>query len=598
MSGISDWRELPFEEIWVTDTEFYPGVGLANGGKEGDPSTPLCLIAIEMRTGRIVKQWKGDFTPFPPYRLDSGSLFISYLLSAEFGFHQALGWGQPANALDAYVEYRHYVNDGTIKSGDRPKGYSLAGALRYFCEDEIDAAHKKDMRDRIIQGPPFTKAEKEAIHLYAIEDTYCLARVVKRLIPTIRSLPHALFRGQVMWATACQERRGIPLAGQKYHRVKSRWDDIQVDICLEADRPFGCYEIEDGKPHWRQERFASLIRRRGMVWPQYANGRYIVDTETFRDMAGRYPFMEPLRELRYTMGKLKLSDLAVGNDYRNRCLLSPYGTKTGRHAPSNSKYIFGPAKWLRHFIAPPPGRALIHRDYSQQEVRIAAVLSGDAALLHACETGDVYLGIAEQLGFIKEGMAQSELESIRTMFKTVVLGIQYGLGARSLALRTGISVVEAAEILARLRARFRAFEAFAQRAIDRAGLDLEIGTPFDWRMQCPSGINPRTVRNFPIQSTGSEILHVLVVLAERRGLKIIAPVHDAVMVEADVADADDASVALDRAMRDASAVLLKGYELPTDQQTVRPGEHFTDKRGAQMWGTVSRLVDRLESKLA
>ena len=117
-------------------------------------------------------------------------------------------------------------------------------------------------------------------------------------------------------------------------------------------------------------------------------------------------------------------------------------------------------------------------------------------------------------------------------------------------------------------------------------------------MQCLSGINPRTVRNFPIQSAGSEILHVLVVLAERRGLKIIAPVHDAVMVEADVADADDASVALDRAMRDASAVLLKGYELPTDQQIVRPGEHFTDKRGAQMWGTVSRLVDRLESKLA
>ena len=69
-------------------------------------------------------------------------------------------------------------------------------------------------------------------------------------------------------------------------------------------------------------------------------------------------------------------------------------------------------------------------------------------------------------------------------------------------------------------------------------------------------------------------------------------------VTGSAADADDVSVALDRAMRDASAVLLKGYELPTDQQIVRPGEHFTDKRGAQMWDTVSRLVDRLESKRA
>ena len=93
------------------------------------------------------------------------------------------------------------------------------------------------------------------------------------------------------------------------------------------------------------------------------------------------------------------------------------------------------------------------------------------------------------------------------MFKTVVLGIEYGLGARTLALRIGVSLFEASEILARLRARFRTFEAYAQCVVDRAGLMLEIGTPFGWYMQCPPGINPRTVRNFPIQSTGAEILH-------------------------------------------------------------------------------------------
>jgi DNA polymerase family A len=87
------------------------------------------------------------------------------------------------------------------------------------------------------------------------------------------------------------------------------------------------------------------------------------------------------------------------------------------------------------------------------------------------------------------------------------LGILYGLKARSLANRTGISRDEAREILARLKARFRVFEEFADRVADRAGLDLELSTPFDWRMRCPPGTNPRTVRNFPIQSSGSEILH-------------------------------------------------------------------------------------------
>jgi hypothetical protein len=50
-----DWTDLPFREIWVVDSEFYPGPGLANGGREGDASTPLCLVAKELRTGRVVR---------------------------------------------------------------------------------------------------------------------------------------------------------------------------------------------------------------------------------------------------------------------------------------------------------------------------------------------------------------------------------------------------------------------------------------------------------------------------------------------------------------------------------------------------------------
>ena len=139
------------------------------------------------------------------------------------------------------------------------------------------------------------------------------------------------------------------------------------------------------------------------------------------------------------------------------------------------------------------------------------------------------------------------------------------MGFRSLAARTGISLFEAGEILARLRARFRRFEDYAQSVRDYAGLHLEIGTPFGWWMQCPSGINPRTVRNFPMQSTGSEILHVACVLAERRGIEVVAPVHDAIMAEGPADQAEELSAALDQVMGDAAAVVLRGYRLPTDQ---------------------------------
>jgi len=593
------WHELPYREVWLVDTEFYPGLGLANGGKEGDAATPLCLAAREMRSGRTIRLWQDEFGPFPPYRLDNDALFIAYLNSAEFGTHIARGWGEPAASLDAYLEFRHFVNDGAVKPGQREKGFfGIGGALRYFCEDTIDLERKQSMRDRILQGPPFTAQEKQEILDYCEDDVRALERLVPHIIPTIRSLPHALFRSKFQWAIAQQERRGVPVDAPLLARIRERWSDMQLALVTELDKPFGIYEIEGGTPHWRKERFKAYVRRKRMSWPTYPDGRLDERDQTFREMEGLYPWIGPLRELRYSLSKLRLNDLSIGNDARNRVLLAAYGTKTGRCAPSNSKYLFGPAKWIRFLMTPPPGYALVHRDYCQQEVRIAAIRSGDAALLQACESGDVYMGIAGQLGFVRESINEGELKAVRALFKTVVLGIQYGLGARSLAIRAGISLFEAAEILARLRARFRAFEEYAGNVLDHAGLDLEIGTPLGWFMQCPPGINPRTVRNFPIQSTGSEILHVLCVLAERRGIKIVAPVHDAVIAEATLREIDEVSAALDRAMRDASALVLRGYELPTDSQIVRPGEHFYDERGEAMWNTVTGLLAKFEQGAA
>jgi hypothetical protein len=595
MTVISDWRDLPFDQINVVDTEFYPGSGLANGGREGDRPTPLCIVVHEMRSGRVTRLWQDELGRFPPYRLDAGALFIGFMNSAEFGFHIAQGWGQPACSVDPYVEYRHLMNDGSVKAVDRPKGfYSLDGALRHFGVDAIDTAHKKDMTSRIIQGPPFSAQERADILDYCQNDVEALARLVPFIVPTIKSLPDAMHRSSYMWAVAQQEWRGIPLDTPALERTLRHWDDIKLDLVTEMDRPFGVYEIRDGAPHWVKENFKACTRRRGIVWPSYADGTLDETAGTFKDMCRAHPEMEPLRELKAMMSKMRLSDFQVGCDGRNRTLLSPFGSKSGRNQPSASRYIFGPAKWYRFFISPPPGLALVHRDYSQQEVCIAAVLSGDEALLAACATGDVYLGIAKQLGFAPEDADADSHPQVRLLFKTVVLGILYGLQARSLAARTNISLFEAAEILARLRARFRRFEEFAARVGDQAGLLLEIRTGLGWTLHTPPGTNSRLVRNFPCQATGADILHIASILAERRGIRIIAPVHDAIMAEGEVDQIADVSVELDKVMRDASRIPLRGFELKTDFQVIRPGERYQDKRGLEMWTTVNGLVTKLE----
>ena len=73
---IFDWHDLPFHEIWCVDTEFYPGAGLANGATHGDAMTPLCLVALEMRSDRLVRLWQDEVGQFAPYRLDGDALIV------------------------------------------------------------------------------------------------------------------------------------------------------------------------------------------------------------------------------------------------------------------------------------------------------------------------------------------------------------------------------------------------------------------------------------------------------------------------------------------------------------------------------------------
>src|SRR5215469_232043 len=91
-----------FREIWLVDFEFEFG----GSREQGELPRPLCLVAREFGSGRIVRQWWSEFGPQPPYPTDPGVLFVAYYASAELGCHLALSWPMPARILDLYVEHR------------------------------------------------------------------------------------------------------------------------------------------------------------------------------------------------------------------------------------------------------------------------------------------------------------------------------------------------------------------------------------------------------------------------------------------------------------------------------------------------------------
>jgi DNA polymerase I len=311
-------------------------------------------------------------------------------------------------------------------------------------------------------------------------------------------------------------------------------------------------------------------------------------------MARANPLISPIRELRSSLSEMRLADLAVGRDGRNRTLLSPFRARSGRNQPSNTKFIFGPSVWLRGLIQPPPGHGVAYIDWEQQEFGIAAALSGDANMKTAYFSGDPYLAFAIQAGAAPPDATKFTHKAIRDQFKACVLAVQYGMGEDSLAHRIGQPPIQARYLLRLHRETYRTFWARSDASADFAMTRGFLATVFGWCIYVGADSNPRMLRNFPMQANGAEMLRLACCLGTERGIEVCAPIHDAVLICAPI-DRLEADVARMReAMREASAIVLSGFELGTDVNVIVHPNRFSDERGAVMWARVVSLVKREE----
>jgi hypothetical protein len=354
---------------------------------------------------------------------------------------------------------------------------------------------------------------------------------------------------------------------------------------------------DNGEDYFRPLRFSSdrwgaYLARKGIPWPRLESGALDLSDDTFREMARAYPKeVGPIRELRYTLSQLRLNDLAVGADGRNRCLLSAFRSKTGRNQPSNAKFIFGPSAWLRSLIRPEPGMAVAYCDWSAQELGIAAALSGDPAMQEAYRSGDPYLWLAKRVNAVPPDATKRTHAQTREQFKVVSLGVLYGLSAEGLARKLNVPPCHGWELLRLHQQICRPFWDWSDRIEAEAMLTGRLQSVFGWTVHVGPDANPRSLRNFPMQANGAEMMRLACCLATERGITVCCPVHDALLVEGsadDIADVVDATM---RAMREASELVLPGFPLWSEAKVVRYPDRYSDPRGEHMWGTVCGLVD-------
>jgi len=573
-----------FDTVWFVDFEFYQ--------PDGELPRPLCMVARELRTGRTIRFGEGELAAMDgsPFPVGPRTLFVAYYASAELLCFLSLGWPLPVRILDLCVEFRWLTNGITA-----PNGRKLLGALASFGLPSILAAEKSEMQELAMRGGRYSAVEMAQLIKYCETDVVALDQLFSKMLPYL-DLPRALIRGRSMAAAAHMEAIGIPIDVPLHQQLTAVWEPLKNHVIEQVNVEFGVFVPKRGGSGasyaFSADAFGNWLARFGIPWPVLESGRLNLQEQTFDLMAACYPQLEPLKQARQLLSKLRQLQIPVGTDGRNRTLLAAFGSVTGRYQPSTAKFPFFASRWLRGLIKPRPGRAIAYIDYAQQEFGIAAALSGDLAMQEAYRSGDPYLNFAIQAGAAPPDATKKSHAAIRERFKKCALAVQYMMGEVSLAANIGGIPLQARQLLSLHRRTFPAYWRWSQGAVNHAMLTDRLHTVLGWQIHVTSETNPRTLANFPMQANGAEMLRLACCLATERGIRVCAPVHDALLIEAPIDQIDAAVEECRQAMAEASKIILDGFEIFTDVKIVRYPERYMDPGGVAIWEMVMRFLEQ------
>jgi DNA polymerase-1 len=225
-----------------------------------------------------------------------------------------------------------------------------------------------------------------------------------------------------------------------------------------------------------------------------------------------------------------------------------------QNLPKDSRY--------RRCVKAPRGRVLVKVDASQIELRIAAKITGDEALMEAFQSGaDLHEQTARRVLGVREVTKEQ-----RQLAKALNFGLLYGMGAAGLQAYAraeyGVNLT-AAQARDYRDAFFRTYPGLQRwhhtEGLRSPGCGVETRT-LTGRRRC-NVINLTERLNSPVQGTGADVLKLaLALMWERRhqcpGAIPVLAVHDEIVVEADADQADAAAAWVKGAMLDAMRMLL------------------------------------------
>ena len=302
---------------------------------------------------------------------------------------------------------------------------------------------------------------------------------------------------------------------------------------------------------------------------------YSTDAETLEKLRPYHPIIDEILEYR-VISKLKstYTDALIGVADENGRIHTNFKqafTLTGRLSSAEPNLQNIPIRTkeggeLRKFFeAKDSSYVLIDADYSQIELRLMAIISGDENMLESYRKGkDIHASTASQVFGIPYDAITPEL---RKKAKAVNFGIIYGISDFSLAGDLHVTRREAGEYIKSYFANFPKIKSYLDSAILSASEKGYSETLYARRRYIPElaaknknlrAFGERVAMNAPIQGTAADIIKIAMLNVDSRlkkeklDAKLVLQVHDELIIEAKKEDAGAAKKILKEEMENVA----------------------------------------------
>ena len=259
---------------------------------------------------------------------------------------------------------------------------------------------------------------------------------------------------------------------------------------------------------------------------------------------------------------IPMPDLADKED-RIHTTFTQNVTATGRLSSLNPNLQNIPVrteegKRIRTGFIAPEGKVLVSADYSQFELRLAAILSGDQALIDDFNNDiDIHTKTASEAFHVP---IAEVTKTQRRAAKVINFGVLYGMSVKGLSDATGMSVPEAKIFIDNYFKLRAPIKKKLEDILKQAREEGYVETYFGRRRPTPDVKSPnflirqaaeRAAANMPIQGTEADLMKRAMIEVDKalpKGADLIMQVHDSLIVECDERIADDVAEVLKEKM--------------------------------------------------